>query len=60
MRLSLKLCLPFYFTLHIFIGFPVAVMVGIIGGLIDHTTYYLEMEMSNWIEEWIHPYRVLT
>ena len=54
-----KIFSPFYFLLHIFIGLPLSILTGIIGGLVDRTTFYLEMEISDWIEEWFDPYRLL-
>jgi len=54
-----KTFLPFYFGLHLFIGLPLSILTGIVGGIIDRTTFYLELEMSNWIDEWFDPYRLL-
>ena len=59
MDLFKNICLPFYFLLHLVIGLPIAILVGIIGGIVDRTPYYLEMGISDWIEEWINPYRLM-
>ena len=59
MRVAGKIFLPFYFLLHIIVGLPLAILIGVIGGILDLTTFYLEMEISDWIEEWFDPYRLL-
>jgi len=59
MRIVAKIFLPFYFILHLFIGLPLSILVGVIGGIIDRTTFYLELEISDWIDEWFDPYRLL-
>ena len=58
MCIALKIFLPFYLVLHVFMGLPLAVLTGVIGGIIDRTTFYFEMEMSDWVEEFRHPYRL--
>lgn len=58
MGIALKIFLPFYLVLHVFIGLPLAVLTGVIGGIIDRTTFYLEMGVSDWVEEFRHPYRL--
>jgi hypothetical protein len=49
-----RLLIAVYFLLHLIFGLPFAIFVGIVGLIIDRTFFYLEMEISDWLEEWLN------